>query len=238
MSDTISGLNARDDLLWIVAQWGSLRAHLRPGGGNALGVTVQTSDRPSPINVHIADLMRDVEENVARFYGKILMDETEWAPKTSAMPALLSEVAIRYGHFTTDPETAAGFCDDAHDYRQRVTKALEQPVAPTYIGPCRTDNCDGELYLRDDRDAGVCRECGQPFTLAEQRQFLKVAMEDRLMTQAELPRALKVLGLEVKPGTVRKWVERERLIEVIDGLYRLADAKVLAEKGKPVSRVA
>lgn len=231
-ADRLAALAARDDLLWIAAQWDTLRARLRPGGGNALtGVAVATSDDGhAPIDVHISDLMFEIEENVARFYGRILADETDWTPTTSAMPGLLREVAQRYGHFTEqDACMALGFCDDAEDYRYRVTRALERPAPPTYVGPCQQDNCHGELYVRENHLGGRCPECKQEFTLVEQRAFLDREMDARLMTQAELPRALNILGVKVAPGTVRKWVEREKLVEVVDGLYRLADAKALAE---------
>lgn len=238
--DRLVALAARDDLLWIAAHWSDLSARLRPGGGNALtGVAVATSDDGhAPIDVHVSDLMYEIEENVARFYARILADETDWTPTTSAMPGLLREVAARYGHFTEDDDCMAlAFCDDASDYRDKVRKTLERPAPPTYVGPCQTDNCDGELYVREGRDAGTCRTCHQPFTLAEQRAFLDREMEARLMTQAEIPRALNILGVKVAPGTVRKWVERERLLPAIPGerLYRLADARSLASASRRVA---
>lgn len=235
MSDAVSGLNARDDLLWIVSQWGSLRAALRPGGGGALTGMPNGGSDPrtgSVLNVRIADIMRAIEDD-ARFYGKVLMDETEWAPKTSAMPALLNEVAIRYGHFVAeDDKLALDFCDMAHQHREKVTRALEPPAPPVKLGPCPVRECDGELSLRDGRTAGTCRECGTPFTLAEQRAWLEAEFDKRLMTQTELVVALKTLGIEIQGPRVRKWVERDKLVEVEDGLYRLADAKALATTRK------
>lgn len=232
--DRVAALNARDDLYWIADHWDALRARLRPGGGNALtGVAATSDDGHAPINVRVSDLLYEIEENVARFYSRILMDETDWQPTTSAMPALLHEVAQRYGHFTEQDDCLAlGFCDDAHEYREKVHRELEQPAPATYVGPCQTDNCRGELYVREGHEQGTCRECGGAFTLVGQRAFLDRELEARLMTQAELPRALSILGVKVPPGTVRKWVERGRLGEVADGLYRLADAKALAETGR------
>ena len=228
-----AALDARDDMLWIADHWAALQARLCPGGGNAQNGLVSTSgDAPLPIDVSISDLMFQIEENVARFYGKILMDETDWEPTTSAMPTLLTEVARRYGHFTADPVMALGFADDASDYREKVRKTLNQPEPATYIGPCQTRNCGGDLYVGAGRTTGKCRECGTAFTVAEQREWLLVQLEGRLMTQAEIPRALSILGLRMAPGTVRKWVERGTLVEAVtgSGLYRLADAKALSER--------
>jgi hypothetical protein len=246
--DRLVALEARDNLLWIAAQWPRLRARLRPGGGNALtGVTVSTSDDGhAPIDVHISDLLHEIEENVARFYARILADETGWTPRTSAMPGLLQEVAQRYGHFTEDddPSMGLGFCNDATDYRHRVTRTLERPAPPTYVGPCQGDNCDGELYLREGRDEGVCATCRTPFTHVAQRAFLDREMESRLMTLAEIPRALNILGVKVPPGTVRRWAAQPKkpdqepklkpavTIDEHTSLYRLHDAMTLADAGK------
>ncbi|MFD6163723.1 hypothetical protein ACFWFR_00925 [Oerskovia sp. NPDC060287] len=154
---------------------------------------------------------------------------------TSAMPALLAQVAVRFGHFTQDEREALDFCDEANDFRERVRKTLEQPAPPTYVGPCSSRGadgagCGGELYLREGRERGTCRECGTEFTHDEQQAYISDALEERLMTPAEIVRALKIVGREVKAGTVFKWVQRGRLEEVVDGLYRLADALDLADR--------
>lgn len=261
--DPNEGLKARNDLLWIVDHWTRLRAALVGSGGNALtGMPgAASAGGQSVIDLGVSDLMAEIEDNVARHYGHILIDEAplmhgcdnecyrtspvtpvEKCPQvfksitTSSMPRLLREVAERYGHFTTDERLALAFCDDAHDYRERVRKVLERPAAPMYVGPCQHKGedeagCVGELYVREGRTEGRCRECGTPFTLAGQRAWLDAQMEDRLMTPTEIGRALKILGHEVKPGTVYKWVQRGRLSEVTDGLYRLAEARALIEKG-------
>jgi hypothetical protein len=233
--DRLVALAARDDLLWIAAHWADLAARLRPGGGSALtGVSVSTSDDARlPIDVHVSDLMHEIEENVARFYGHILADETDWTPTTSAMPGLLREVAQRYGHFTTDDDAMAlGFCDDANDYRERVRKTLERPAPPAYVGPCQGDNCDGELYLREGREAGTCRACGRPFTHVEQREFIADQLTARLMTRSEILRALKVIDTPRTPSTFDGWVRRGELIEAGDGLYHFDDARQLALRGR------
>lgn len=70
-----SGLDARDDLLYIVDHWPALTAALRPGGGNAQNGCVSSSgDAPLPIDVNVSDLMREIED-MARFYARVLLDE-------------------------------------------------------------------------------------------------------------------------------------------------------------------
>jgi hypothetical protein len=129
---------------------------------------------------------------------------------TSTMPALLGQVAERYGHFTTDEHEALDFCDEAHDFRERVRTTLERPAPPTYVGPCRArgadgDGCAGELYLREGRDGGICRECGTEFTGDEQREWVAGEMIALRLTYTETFRALKVLDLEISQRTWERW---------------------------------
>lgn len=236
--DRVVALGARDDWLFLVAKWPELRNRLRPGGGNALsGMPSGGGDATLPIDVHVSDLLEEITQS-ARFYANVLINETADHPiTTSHMPRLLTQVAVRYGHFTEaeDEQIGLAFCDDASDYREKVRKTLERPAPPTYVGPCQHKGddeagCTGELYLREGRDAGTCRVCGEPFTLAEQREFLNRELDSRLMTASEIVRALKILGHDVKPGTVRSWISRGHLNEVTDGLYLIRDAQELVKR--------
>lgn len=254
------GLAARNSLLYIADHWADLRARLRPGGGNALtGMPGGTSEGHCPIDVDVSDLLLEIE-NEARMLAYVLMDEATmevpaivldeqgqpkevtrpvpWEPRTSRMPALLVDVAQRYGHWTAgDERTALEFCDWAHEYEGRVRRALERPAPPSYVGPCggKGDDgagCAGELYLRPDRDSGTCRECGCEFTRAGQLDYLAREMEDRLMEPAEIVRALKIVGHAVQAATVFKWVQRGKLRPAVEGerLYRFADALGIVER--------
>lgn len=243
--DNVTGLNARDDLLYIVHKWPELERALGGGGSSALtGMPPGPSGRPLPIDVHVSDLLREIEDNVARFYGHILLDEADdWTPTTSTMPGLLRDVAMRYGHFTTDPDLAQGFADDAHDYRHRVTKTLERPPSPTYVGPCPARGeddagCDGELYVREDQIGGDCRSCGAPWTLIEQHDYLEREMASLRLTYTETWRALKILDKAVSMRTWERWtsagtVDRPKTPKIApddDGMYSLAEAIQLTRR--------
>ncbi len=227
------GLNAHDDLVWVADRWPDLKARLRPGrsgGGN--GVRTQPTSRP-PIDTEVSDLMWQIEEH-ARFLGKVLLEETnDWEPTTSAMPQLLREVAERYGHFIVgDDKTALDFCDEAHEFRRKVTHSLEKPPAPTYMGDCPAPLCEGDLYLKAGRTAMACPICGHETDVVAQREFIAGKLQERLMSPSELTSALKMLQFEVPYSTIRRWVSGEapRLPEATDGLYRLSDAIQLADR--------
>lgn len=240
MTDNLTALEARDNWLWVAHQWAALTQRLQPTSNGALtGVVVQTSDKPSPIDVHVSDLMHEIAETT-RFYAVILLGETDWQPTTSQMPALLTEVATRYGHFVTgdDDAMALGFTYDAHDYRERVRKTLERPPPPTYMGPCQTTNCEGELYLRTDNDYARCPECGTTTTRLDQRMWLDGELAGRLMEPTELVPALKtLLDRDIPIKTIRSWIRRGHLTADKDtGLYPLDQAKELASR--PTRQIA
>lgn len=234
--DNLTALAARDDLLAIVAAWPALQARLEPSGSSTGGgIRPAPGSRP-PIDLHVSDLMHEIETE-ARALGQILLEETDdWQPDTSEMPGLLRSVALRFGHFThgDDEKTAYDFLDTAHEFRRKVALVLERPEPPRWMGPCIVPECDGELRLHGHRIDTRCPECGNVAGLLEVRKHLYAALKDRLMTRGELVSALFVLGIEVKPKTLDKWVERGRLEKAVEDpdLYRLEDALALAERGK------
>lgn len=231
------GLDARNALLWIADQWPRLKAALIPGGGNGLnGMPRHPEEHPAPFDVHVSDLLFEIETE-ARALAHVLLDETDdWTPTTSAMPGLLREVAQRYGHWTSgDARTALAFLDWAEEYRGKVWSALERPAGPRYIGECPVSECDGELRLRDGQGAATCPECGTRTTLAEQLVYARGRFGDMLFTQSEILSALMILETPVKQSTLAKWVERGKLEVRVDmggdgDLYGLAEAVDLAEK--------
>lgn len=239
MIDTQTALEAQQNILWLADRWADLTARLGGSGGGALGVRVQTSERPPlPIDVHVSDLMAEIDWKVARHYCQILIEEAE---DVTAVPTTtegrLRLVAERYGHFVTDDRLALDFCDDASDYRERVRKVFERPAPPEYLGPCPIGECAGELYARGAASMVRCPECLTETTRDEQRGFVAERMEDRLMTVTEIGRALKVVGMPVPPGTLRRWAsgEKPKLEPVEEGLYRLAQAMELAGERRVAS---
>jgi len=70
----------------------------------------------------------------------------------------------------------------------------------------------------------MCPKCGAAFDRHTHEQWLATQLEDRLMTQVELERALKVAGTPITTRTLRTWASAGKIEMVEDGLYRFADA--------------
>ena len=236
MIDTQLALEAREAFGWIADRWPDLTAALAPGGGKALTGMPRGASSALPINVHVSDLMREIDDQAWGFC-RALVGETDDVQGVPATPVeRLRLVASRYGHFVAaDDRTALEYCDVAHDAREKVRRTLERPPAPTYLGPCPVadtgegDACDGELYQRGATTRLRCPTCGHETTVDDQRAWIAERMDDRLMTASEIGRALKVAGHDVPHGTVRRWCSEGRLADVGDGLYRFTDALDMAQ---------
>lgn len=158
---------------------------------------------------------------------------------TSTMPGLLVEVATRYGHFTEqDDRIALDFCDAAHEAQRKVHGAIQRPAPPRWVGPCPTDECDGDLRAPEGTDLARCRVCGTSVGPMEWRALMFEAFEQRVMTRSEIVSALTITRHEVKMRTLDQWITRRRMVAVGEirdhkgnrvSVYRFADAWNLAE---------
>lgn len=233
MIDVTTATKAQKDALWLADHWTHLEARLQPGSSATTSeVRAPSPDPVLPIDLHVSDLMAEIDWKVGQHYCHELIDETDDVVAAPTTPeGRMRLVAERYGHWVTgDERTAIAFCDDVSDYRERVRKVLERPVPPRYVGPCSVSECTGDLYVAEGRDGGACRLCGTEWTGPEQRTYVGEAMAERLMTQSEIRRALTILGTPVPEGTIKTWVHRGRLEPVEEGLYSLVAATALAEE--------
>lgn len=256
------GLEARDNLRFIVASWSALKARLRREGGDPTAGKVGGSSEPMlELDVGVSDLLEEIEAE-ARSLAYVLMDEAPttdgrpWGPRTSAMPALLDEVAGHYGHWTAgDERTAYAFMDWAHEYAGKVRATLERPAPPSYMGDCsltyvtetvrggRTylpgDECGGPLYLKAGKGSMRCGQCGQETSVEAQRDHVTTALKESVMTASEVRAALVTVGLTTPWSTIKDWTqERERkdgtkrkarLPDLGEGLYSFEVAMELAQ---------
>lgn len=234
--DNLAGLAARDALLSAVRLWPILEALVARSGNQAItGMPGGGEADTLPIDTHVIDLMTEIRHDVALHYARVLIDDTAggdtaWKPDEDDTATLLRAIADRYGHFIAHDRWAARFVQDAHGTLDRIRRACAPPPPPIYLGPCPANNCDGELYLHQDRDSGRCPKCSTPFDRASHEAWLAEQMADRLLTQTETQRALTTLGAPVTDRTIRRWVAAGKLIAVEEGLYRLADALELTPK--------
>lgn len=241
---------AAQDWRDIAEAFAGLHAYLEPrkGGGN---VRMAPGSKP-PISLVASDLIREIEE-WAWFYASALMDETkDYTPPNATVQRLL-DIAERHGHFTSDDDerwvrgrhrdegmppghwqrVAMDYCDNAHELRRKAVGLVTQPPPPQFMGPCMA-GCGGDVYLTAGESVARCVECDQGHHAGELRDQLWRALESRLIRRDELRHALNLLrkpgSKRISPPLIRKWIQRARLVPVIQEpeLFRLTDAMDLA----------
>lgn len=223
----MSTLDARDNLNHIAHHWPDLQHQL--GGLRSTPtdkITVQTSGDPQPpINLHVHDLLDEIRTWSAWAVTQ-LWQHAGYPIPTGGIPDQLRHLATHHEAW----DGIDDFTNAATRYRRKVDQALRNTNPQRHLGPCTTTNCDGEIYAHHNADSGTCPRCGNTWTPNGQYAWLKDQAETVLLTRPEVVTALKRLGLETKPDTVHKWVQRGRLTEAEDGLYRLEDAINLATR--------
>ena len=111
MTDNLTALRARDDLLVVAASWGALRARLRPSGGNGTADRVNGTSEPRlPIALPVSDLLYRIETH-ARFLGKVLLDEVPPAHGCHGACHGTAEHRCAGHHCATDGEPVVSAAD-------------------------------------------------------------------------------------------------------------------------------
>ena len=108
---------------------------------------------------------------------------------------------------------------------------VDLPRIASYLGPCRANGCDGELWAEPDEDPVACRTCKAATPRAVVEQVIERELRARLCTANELVTIVADrLGLTVTPKMIRELTRRRRPLIVrgqlpVTGehLYRAGD---------------
>lgn len=93
----------------------------------------------------------------------------------------------------------------------QVWRVVDRPAGRWFAGPC--DGCERDLYAKDGADSVHCRDCDLVYDVGARREWLLEQANDRLVTAAELARAVSWLGTEpLTADRIRKWAERKRIV--------------------------
>lgn len=126
--------------------------------------------------------------------------------------------------------------EQAYDELTAVVEGARRTIdtrgGQQYAGPC--DVCERDMYAATGAAVVECKPCGVSHDMADRREWLLSAAEDRLATAAELARAVSGLGQPVTAATIRQWASRGRLAaHGMDGTrprYRVGDVTQLVRE--------
>lgn len=142
-------------------------------------------------------------------------------------------------------EWAGELFDEMLHVEAELRRLVDNPPERWYAGPCTVGQddlnyaalCGTDLYASIERDAVTCPDCGTQYDIAQRRDWLLAAAEDRLETAQNLAHALILLaGIKTDErrlaNRIRQWSARGRIAvrdTVLEGnklrpRYRLGDA--------------
>ena len=106
-------------------------------------------------------------------------------------------------------------------------RIVDNPPARLFLGWCkaetivgtdltvRIEECGGPVYAREGQTMGTCRECRTEYDVEASRKALTDALDDQLVTAAEIAKLAVYLGIEQPRERIRKlvntWHRRKRI---------------------------
>ena len=100
--------------------------------------------------------------------------------------------------------------DEMQHIEGQLRRMVDRPADKWFAGPC--DTCERDLYAKVGAASVECAECDLVYDVDARRVWLLEQAQDRLLTAAELARAVSWLGTEPLTGErVRKWAQRGRI---------------------------
>jgi hypothetical protein len=186
----------------------------------------KSAETPLPLKLGPMEARRDLAATLLTWAYHLAFDHGTVGPMSS-------EKAARYLAASLDAiqrdEQAGDLADEIGYAVIQAQRAVDKPQQLQYTGPC--EECGADLYAHLRASHVACRNCPQTYPIEQRREWLLTQAEDRLLTAAEMSRALP--GLLRKPLTasmIRGWAHRDRLTAYPplperprDPVYRVGD---------------
>lgn len=123
-------------------------------------------------------------------------------------------------------EDAGEFAETLERLASEAAAVIDRPADMWFAGPC--PQCGADLYATEGAGQVKCRECGEAYDVATQRDRLLAAVDDVLATAAEISRAVHLTGVTVTPSKITNLYHRGKLSRhgrsrTGDHLYRMGD---------------
>ena len=100
--------------------------------------------------------------------------------------------------------------DELTDAAEQLRRMVDRPAERWFAGPC--DTCKRDLYAKTGKPSVTCDECAVVYDLAARREWLLDQAQEKLLTAAELSRAVSWLGSEpLTAARIWKWAQRGRI---------------------------
>lgn len=238
----------RSDLTWVTVNADDLTGYRlnRAYGHRTDGPHGNSGSAPAPLREQLAVLLYESDDHDVPGLEPTLLG---WARSLKlnltaryglATIARRIESCYRLWQSTATPV----YAEDLHAIVRQLTRFTDNDDDVIQYGQCPAPGCTRALSAPSTAVEVKCPSCGNTWTvsgLKAQRHHRLIA-SGWMATQKDLITALKALGVEIKPATMRSWVHRSQLEQAGEDafsnpIYRLHDAYRLAVKDNPSTTV-
>lgn len=206
---------------WLTAQLTiTLTRQARVGERNG----PRSADRPLPFH-HGASVDLESLQDGLLTWAKSVADRRGASCDTLADPPDLAKWLLLYPSELASHPEAAELHGDICSLTKAARRTIDRNPDLRYLGPC--DECTEDLYVRDfggrlpaevsckasvTDETGETKPCGTTYKMEERRLWLLEQAYNRLLTAAEMSRALPaLLGKPISANLIAKWAGRHRI---------------------------
>jgi hypothetical protein len=166
-------------------------------------------DKALPFNLKASDVGQALRGTLNTWCRLIAEERGKDLPEDH--PAAVARWLLGSVTWLRHHRAGADAVDEITSVVHKMRYIIDRPPGRWFAGPC--DKCERDLYAVDGAASVDCRDCDLVYDVADRRAWLLGQAQDRLLTAAELARAVSWLGSEpLTAERVRKWAERKRIV--------------------------
>jgi hypothetical protein len=205
---------------WLVEQLGiTLTRQARVGERNG----PRSSETPLPYHVGASDEL-DVLRDTLWMWARAVAEQRGIDLPEVKDSVELGQWMLRHPHDIAQHVDVGELHGDVLAILKTIRRTIDLGPNRFFLGPC--DNCGADLYVwaragaeRLPSYARCATEgCGAEYDMAERRAWLLEAAYDRLLTAAEMSRAIRALlpgDKEISSDLIRQWAHRGRIVKYL-----------------------
>jgi hypothetical protein len=185
----------------------------------------RSNERPLPYSIVASDALRLLHETIWPWVKEGLEAHPDLYGNVHTTRELAYTLLALHGWLVTHPEGSEAIEELWLVVEQVCRPAIDRAPDKSYAGTCE---CGEELYVLVGQAGILCPVCGSLRDVMAWRRAQLEAAADRLLTVAEMTRAIAETGGEtVSRDRINGWIRRGRLLRTDHdrgiALYRVGD---------------
>jgi hypothetical protein len=166
----------------------------------------RSAETPLPFHTTASDVAGEVR-GVLVAWCRLLIEEYGDPYPADTVPAIAGHLAGR-AEVLRHHEAAPVAVAEITDLARRVQRVVDRLPERRYLGLCE---CEAVLTANPGDLHAACRVCGAVVDVEARRGAMLAALDDQLLTLADVVRAVSSLAEPIPLDTAKSWVHRGRL---------------------------